>query len=50
MLPDMVSNPGPLTYESGAMQPGLLEVTSQEQFQNYTQECNTFLLKLFTLI
>ena len=31
MLPDRVSNPGPLTYESGALPIALSDPTPQEQ-------------------
>ena len=38
MLPDRVSNPGPLTYESGAL-PIALRGPANQIFEKYLKEC-----------
>ena len=40
MWPDWVSNPGPLTYESGALPTALRPASSPVKFDNDTVEKN----------
>ena len=44
MLPDRVSNPGPLTYESGALPIALRGPAERDDSkkQNWTQQNNSF--------
>ena len=49
MLPDRVSNPGPLTYESGAL-PTALRGPAENLDKNKRQEVCFFLLKSFKYI
>ena len=49
MLPDRVSNPGPLTYESGALPIAQRGPATSEDFCNRALDKKEYLMMLFLL-